>query len=244
MEISGIVSRIFDQLQQNQQSQLQKSVEQAFQEILEKQQQTGVQHTIKSPKSPLNPQQLDLKQTPAFQQIYSKTGRLIELSVYKNQVQSQLSNQGNNTLLAQPLVFNPDMKWPAEILATLMQQSFQFIKENLEREQKEKRERGDSKPKLPDGKAEEDALELLEILFDQFEMADSVDEFCNWADESINRAELELREHYSELPEVVEMRFKLMHDAILALRNGIQPDYIKERLQQEILRKKENQKNS
>jgi hypothetical protein len=245
MEISGILSRFFENLQaaNNQSSQAsQNAVDKAFMELLEKQQQqTGANQTL-SPKTALHQHHLELRQTPLQQQLYTKNGDILNLSVFRSQIQSKLLESGTNLNQFAPQVVVPqEFKWPSELMATLLQQSFQFIKESLEREEQHKKDRGDKKPDLPDGKAEEDALELLEILFDQFENASDREVYCDWADEAINRAEADLRERHTNVPPVVEMRFKIMHDAILALRNGLEPDFIRERLQQEIKRKKANQ---
>ena len=244
MEISSILSRLFENLQaaNNQSAQAsQNAVDQAFMELLQKQQQSG-NATQPSPKTALHLNHLELKQTPLQQQLYTKNGAILNMSVFRSQIQSKLLESGSTLHQFAPQATVPqEFKWPSELMATLLQQSFQFIKDSLEREEKQKREYGDKKPDLPDGKAEEDALELLEILFDQFENASDTNAYCDWAEEAINRAEADLSERHTNVPPVVEMRFKIMHDAILALRHGIEPDFIRERLQQEIKRKKANQ---
>lgn len=244
MEISRILSHLTGKQPLQKQTVVEEVAEKLFKELLESQRTTHSDAPQKVQKPIQAPSLLELRQSPAFQQVYSKNGKMIEMAIFRNQIQSTLQEQSSGSLFSywsQPASVQVELKWPADLMATLMQQSFQLIKEQLEREKRQKREDEPKRPPLPDGKSEEDALELLEILFDHVEQADSLEHFCDWAQESIQTAEQNLRERYATLPEAVELRFKIMHDAILALRNGIEPDYIKERLRQEIQRKKANQ---
>ncbi|TNE68431.1 hypothetical protein EP331_15855 [bacterium] len=235
MEISRVIAQLLESLRPLEQLKpVAGSNAENFQDLLKNQTQTP-----KTPVKPLPPSAtLHLNQQAAQQQFYNKQGQLIQLSIYRNQTlaKTQESTTAANQI-AQNKTEAPEFKWPSEIMATLLQLSFDFIREQLKREDRQKRERNKS-PKLPDGKAEEAALELLEILFEQFDEAEDRLEYCIWARESIQRAEDSIREQYTNLPPEVELRFKIMHDAITALEHGIEPDYIRERLSQEINRKK------
>lgn len=242
MEISRVIAQFLETLRPGSEAQVRtESVDKTFQDLIKLQSQTVGQAEKVAGKSLLHQNTFHLNQTPLKHDFYTKQGQIIRLSIFKNETQSKLLD--SNSLLNQTatLAHQQEFKWPADLMATLLQMSFDFIREQLKREQRKKRKPKQGEPELPDGKAEEAAFELLEILFEQAEDAVDKDAYCDWAESSINRAESDLRERYTNLPPEVEMRFKIMHDAILAMRNGIEPDYILERLKQEMKRKKDNQ---
>jgi hypothetical protein len=235
LEISRVIAQLLESLRPSEQLKASSgSNPENFQDFLK----NHAKHT-QSNKQALPPSAtLHLNQQAVQQQLYNKQGQLLQLSIFRNQTQvrhSDATTAANQ--LAQNKTETPEFKWPSELLATLLQLSFDFIKEQLKREERERR-RHQKDPNLPDGKSEEDALELLEILFEYVDEAEDRLEFCTWARESIQRAEDTIREQYTNLPPEVELRFKIMHDAITALEHGIEPSYIRERLEQEINRKK------
>lgn len=129
------------------------------------------------------------------------------------------------------------------IIATLLQQSFQLIREELERDRRKKRRPQPDAEALFDEieqstEGEEQALELLEDLLDHASHAEDLTAFTNWARESINRIESELIDRVGELSEEKKRTFSIMRDALEALEHGMQPEYILDRLEAEIDRKK------
>ena len=242
MEISRLISNALESLRPGSDAQQRmETVEKTFQELLKQQAAQTSSSDKPLPKTPINDSSFQHHKASAKQMLYNKQGQLIRLSVFKSEIQSKLFESGNSLLGQNSTALSQTQagfKWPSEIMATLLQQSFDFIREQLDREKRYKRKK-EGKPKLPDGKSEEDALELLDILFEQADEATDMNAFCDWASESITNAENAVRERSINLPPEVEMRFKIMHDAILALRNGLEPNYIRERLIMEIKRKKE-----
>lgn len=129
------------------------------------------------------------------------------------------------------------------IIATLLQQSFQLIKEELDRKRQKKKRKHPTAEELfeeieQSTEGEEQALELLEDLLDHASEADNLSEFTHWARESVNRIEVELTERIGEIPKEKSRTFSIMRDALEALEHGMQPEYILDRLEAEIHRKK------
>lgn len=242
MEISRVIAQFLETLRPGSEAQIRtESVDKTFQELIKQQTETAGQPDKISAKTLLHQNTLHLNQTPLKHDFYTKQGQIIRLSVFKNETQSKLLDSNSILNQSAALAHQQEFKWPADLMATLMQMSFDFIREQLKREQRKKRKPKEGEPELPDGKAEEAAFELLEILFEQADDSEDKDAYCDWAESAIDRAETDLRERYTNLPPEVELRFKIMHDAILAIRHGIEPDYILERLKQEMKRKKDNQ---
>ncbi len=235
MEISRVIAQLLESLRPSEQLKASAGTNpENFQDFLK----NHAQQTSSAKQALPPPATLHLNQQAVQQQLYNKQGQLLQLSIFRNQ--TQLRNADSATTanqLAQTKADVPEFKWPNELLATLLQLSFNFIKEQLKRDERQRRQH-QKEPDLPDGKSEEDALELLEILFEQFDDVEDRTAYCMWARESIQNAENAIGEQYTNLPHEVELRFKIMHDAITALEHGIEPSYIRERLEQEINRKK------
>lgn len=142
------------------------------------------------------------------------------------------------------------------VVATLLQQSFDLIRDYLRREREEKRKRGqkweegyeespdeessDLEEEIPEfdemegSESEQLALKLLHTLLEHVSDAEDHEAFCKWAHESIERTHEELSRYYDPLPPETERTFDIMEDAVLALRNGVSPGFIFAQLQNEI----------
>lgn len=185
-------------------------------------------------------------QSPSSFLIYSQQGQLTQLGSFQNSdtyskmIKTSMSNtlvQMNDLVATLPR----DAPTPNHILATLLQLSIQFLKEGLRpNQEKRKRKHGQKQPKI-DSKAEEQALELLDDFLDMAIETEDIPLFCDWADSRILALENELQKRLQSLPEPTAQMLNILRDAIMALRHGTDPEYIRSRLVDEINRKKKIQ---
>lgn len=184
------------------------------------------------PTSPLRPGQI--------RQIYNSRGQLSQMSTFPmgekldsarimKQMESLSQNAGHSA--------TQGPKANDEVIASVIQQNFQLIKDSLKREKEKKKRKRRFKLSV-DCSAKEKALELLEILLEHADEADDLGAYCKWARQRINAAEKQVMEHADDVPEQTRQSFEILRDAILALENGLSPDFIFNRLKDEIRRKK------
>lgn len=198
------------------------------------------------PSRPTPPQQPDQPTAPTrpiqIRQIYTSRGQLSEMSSFpmgkkldsaRILKQMEASNPNGNTghATAQGPKANDD------VIASAIQQNFQLIKDSLKKEKEKKRRKHRFKISVHCA-AEEKALELLEILLEHADEADDMEAYCKWARERINQAEEQVVSRRKDVPAETKQSFQILRDAILALENGLSPDYIFNRLKDEIRRKK------
>lgn len=120
--------------------------------------------------------------------------------------------------------------------ASLLAQIFNFLKEGLVREDKKKKRK--KKPFELSSESEEKALDLLEDILDLAEEADDMKAFCDWLEQRISGMLKEVEKRH-KLPAELRRTFEIMEEAAMALRHGVSPSYIKQRLEQEIERKQD-----
>ena len=174
---------------------------------------------------------------------YTAQGQALQLGAAAasrgQEIASQLGMLFGEEVLGKLLSFSKNHE---AIIATLLQQSFQLIREELERDRRKKRRHPDAEELFDEieksTESEEQALELLEDLLDHASDAENMMAFTGWARESINKIEAELTERVGELSEEKSRMFSIMRDALEALEHGMQPEYILDRLEAEIHRKK------
>ena len=201
---------------------------------------------VPRPSRPTPPSQPDQPASPArpgqIRQIYTSRGQISQMSSFpmgkrldsaRLLKQMEASNANNNP----DHTMTPGPKANEEVIASAIQQNFQLIKDSLKREKEKKRRKNRFKLSI-NCAAEEKALELLEILLEHADDADDMEAYCKWARERINQAEAQVVARRKEVPEQTVQSFKILRDAILALENGLSPDYIFNRLKDEIRRKK------
>lgn len=174
---------------------------------------------------------------------YTKSGQLFKLGLF----QGAATEQGHQlaTLLKQTISTELSVMMPQlarlkeldQVLFSILQQAFTLIKDDQKDEEELRKKRKREQQKEDESESEEKALELLEILLEHAAEVDDVEAFCEWARESVAYTRSEMLKYREELPEHVEASFEIMNDAILALENGLSPEFIRERLQQEIERK-------
>ena len=184
------------------------------------------------PSSPVRPGQI--------RQIYNARGQISQMSTFpmgekldsaRIIKQMEAFNQNSGHTAAQGPKANE------EVIASTIQQNFQLIKDSLKREKEKKKRKRRFKLGV-DFAAEEKALELLEILLEHADEADDLGAYCKWARDRINMAENQVMELRKDVPEKTQQSFEILRDAILALENGLSPDFIFNRLKDEIRRKK------
>lgn len=171
---------------------------------------------------------------------YNAQGRLFQLGRFEagqaqelihrlQQMPSQHSGLESNMAQGTQSKINSDV-----IMATLLAQSFKLIKDELERDNK-KPDRFLKSKKRPDTHAEEEALEMLETLLSFANEAESLEAFCDWADETVSHIYQDLERNWGkELPEEVQKRFSILNDALNAMRHGMQPEVIIQKLEEGI----------
>lgn len=207
----------------------------------------------KEPAKPIPPQpptpptppaaRFQSSQKPSPFLIYSQKGQLSQLGSFQS---SEIHAKMLKTATANTLTQMTDLvatlpreaPMPSHILASLLQLSIQFLKEGLRPEQeKRKRKEGQNQLKI-DSKAEEQALELLDDFLDMAIDSEDIPLFCDWADSRILALENELQKRLQSLPEPTAQMLTILRDAVMALRHGTDPEYIRSRLLEEIRRKK------
>lgn len=184
------------------------------------------------PSAPTRPVQI--------RQIYTARGQISQMSSFpmgkkldSARILKQMEASNTNAGHAE----NQGPKANDEVIASTIQQNFQLIKDSLKREKEKKRRKHRFKISI-DCAAEEKALELLEILLEHADESDDMAAYCKWARERINQAGEQIEAHRNEVPQQTRQSFKILRDAIMALENGLTPDYIFNRLKDEIRRKK------
>ncbi len=197
--------------------------------------------TPRKPDHPVSPKRPTSPGRPAqIRQIYTARGEISQMSSFptgKKLDTARIAKQSetffpntNNALPAGPTVNE-------KVIASLIQQNFQLIRESLDREKEQKRRKRRFKISVSYA-AEEKALELLEILLEHADEAEDMAAYCRWARGRIDHAEAQIHKHRNTVPEQTRQSFGILRDAILALENGLSPDFIFTRLKDEIRRKK------
>ena len=173
-------------------------------------------------------------------QVYTAKGSLFKLGQFSmNQQLAKTASTLEKTVfmgkeLANPII--PPFSLNETVGATLLQQIFDFVKQNLKLKDQKKRKKKNHDLEFSN-EAEQRAKDLLEHFLELAEEAEDIFAFSVWARQRIQTIEKELRERVPNLPPEIARSFSIISDAIMALEHGVSPSYILERLEQEIERK-------
>lgn len=121
----------------------------------------------------------------------------------------------------------------------LMTQLFPFFKSSLKADERERREGSDEEQPKFSSEAEEQALELLEMILDMAAQTDDMPAFLQWLDERLQVMEYELVKRTGSLPEKAERMFLILRQAAEALAHGVPAERIRSTLKAEISRKQD-----
>lgn len=258
--ISAIVSKIGGagnsgaQSGQSQQQSQQKTVQKAFKQLL--QSEKGQISRPAQPDSPAQPKQPDV---PARLQLgrhgfgqhrfYNAQGNLFRLAKFPNEAmllrQQMMSQKPLAAFQEQAVAMVSQLKLNDTLVATYLQQGIQILKEQLKKDDREKRKKngdydGESKEEEGGTEAEEGALEMLDILFGREGEMGSPAEFAEWAYGVIDSIEQELDIRAgSNLPDSVKKRFSIMRDAVQAVEFGVDPQEVMNTLEAAIRNKRQ-----
>lgn len=183
--------------------------------------------------TPSSPQQL-------MHQVYTSKGSMFKLGQFSmnQQLINTASTLEKTVFLGKELANSvvPNFILSETVGASLLQQIFDFVKQNLRLKDQKKRKNRNQNPEFSN-EAEQRAKDLLEHFLELAEEAEDIFAFCVWARQRVQNIEKELRERIPNLPPEITRSFSIISDAILALEHGVSPNYILERLEQEIERK-------
>jgi len=194
------------------------------------------------PATPSPPAQYTPSNPSARPLAYTRAGHLLKLGIVQSPgevLNSRISLYIQQNIPAEIATQMPVITTGKEldaVLFSILQQSFQFIKEQLDRDKKKrKRKEQEAKKKAEeDSESEEKAMELLDMLFEHVDDVENVEAFCSWARESVEQTRAEMEKYHNNLPDQLEASFEIMDDALTALEHGVSPELIKMRLQEEI----------
>ncbi len=125
------------------------------------------------------------------------------------------------------------------ILATILQQCFDLLKDETRRERERKRRRNQQAEELEEEEkqteSEEKAKSLLQTLLSHAsENEHNMPDFCKWARASVAQTQVMMEKQLGRLPEHTQKTFQIMNDAIEALEHGMTPENIMHRLDEVI----------
>lgn len=262
MDISPLISAIVSKIggagnsgaqsgHSQQQSQQQQTVQKAFKQLL--QSEKGQISRPTQPDSPTQPKQPDV---PARLQLgrhgfgqhrfYNAQGNLFRLAQFPNEAmllrQQMLAQKPLATFQEQAAAMVSQLKMNETLVATYLQQGIQILKEQLKKDDRDKKkkrgEAEEAQDKEGGTEAEEGALEMLDILFGREGEMGSPAEFAEWAYSVIDSIEQELDIRAGQnLPDSVKKRFSIMRDAVQAVEFGVDPQDVMNTLEAAIKNK-------
>ena len=197
--------------------------------------------TPSKPAPPSPPAQYTPSNPSARPLAYTRSGHLLKLGIVQSPgevLNSRISLFIQQKIPAEIAAQMPVVTTGKEldiVLLSILQQSFQFIKEQLSRDKKKRRkEQKKAEQETEDSESEEKAMELLDMLFEHVEDVENMDAFCEWARQSVEQTRTEMEKYHNSLPDHLNESFEIMNDALTALEHGVSPEFIKMRLQEEI----------